>query len=249
MRKRIFEIIEVASENDIVSRVYDISMIVLIVASIIPLMVKDSGRWGSIVDIVCVSIFIIDYLLRWITADYKYPNMKKGLAFLRYPVSFMALVDLLSILPSFVALNAGFRLVRLLRLARAFRVFRIFKGLRYSKNFRRISNVLKSSKDSLIAVGVFAVAYIFIAALVIFNVEPESFKNFFEAIYWSTVSLTTVGYGDIYPISTVGRIVTMISALCGIAVVALPAGIITAGYMKEIEKEKGDSEKDSEDNS
>jgi voltage-gated potassium channel len=90
-----------------------------------------------------------------------------------------------------------------------------------------------------------AAGYIVISALVIFNVEPNSFKSFFDAIYWATVSLTTVGYGDIYPVTTVGRIVTMISSIFGIAIVALPAGIITAGYMTEINK-RHDSEDASE---
>ena len=79
-----------------------------------------------------------------------------------------------------------------------------------------------------------AAAYIIIAALVIFNVEPDTFGNFFDAIYWAAVSLTTVGYGDIYPITDAGRLVTMISSFVGIAIVALPAGIITAGYMNVI---------------
>ena len=83
-----------------------------------------------------------------------------------------------------------------------------------------------------------AVAYILISALVIYNVEPESFETFFDAIYWATISLTTVGYGDIYPITTIGRIVTMISSAFGIAIIALPSGVITAGYLEEIGKEK-----------
>ena len=81
-------------------------------------------------------------------------------------------------------------------------------------------------------------SYIFISALVIFNVEPNSFNNFFEAIYWATVSLTTVGYGDLYPVTTIGRVITMVSSIFGVAVIALPAGIITAGYMKEVENER-----------
>jgi voltage-gated potassium channel len=114
-------------------------------------------------------------------------------------------------------------------------VFRVFKTFRYSKNIKIITTVLHNSKESLIAVGTLAGAYILISALVIFNVEPESFETFFDAIYWATVSLTTVGYGDIYPVTTVGRVVTMLSSILGIAIIALPAGIITAGYMKEIE--------------
>ena len=122
-------------------------------------------------------------------------------------------------------------------MARAFRVFRAFKMFRYSKSVRIIVSVFKKSRESLIAVGTLAIAYIIISALIVFNVEPESFNTFFDAIYWATVSLTTVGYGDIYPVTTIGRIVTMISSVFGIAIVALPAGIITAGYMNEIEKE------------
>ena len=120
---------------------------------------------------------------------------------------------------------------------RAMRVFRIFKAMRYSKSFIIIGNVLKKSKDSLIAVCVLAFGYILISALIIYNVEPDTFDTFFDALYWATVSLTTVGYGDIYPVSIMGRIITMVSSIFGIAIVALPAGIITAGYMTEIDKE------------
>ena len=81
-----------------------------------------------------------------------------------------------------------------------------------------------------------AFGYILIAALVIFNVEPQTFDNFFEAIYWACVSLTTMGYGDIYPVTAAGRLVTMVSSFVGIAIVALPSGIITAGYMDEIRR-------------
>ena len=105
---------------------------------------------------------------------------------------------------------------------------------------------MKKSKDALMAVCVLAFGYILISALVIYNVEPDTFDNFFDAFYWATVSLTTVGYGDIYPVSVLGRIITMISSIFGIAIVALPAGIITAGYMSEIEgrnKDENESEK------
>lgn len=103
-------------------------------------------------------------------------------------------------------------------------------------------SVFKKQRRALLCVGTLAIAYILVSALVIYNVEPDSFDTFFSAVYWATVSLTTVGYGDIYPITTIGRIVTMISALFGIAIVALPAGIITAGYINEISN-PSDSEK------
>ena len=122
-------------------------------------------------------------------------------------------------------------------MVRALRVFRVFKIARYSKSLEIIGNVLKASKQSLLAVCALAGGYVTVSALIIYNVEPDSFRNFFDAIYWATISLTTVGYGDIYPVSTAGRIITMISSVFGIAIVALPAGIITAGYMSEIKEQ------------
>lgn len=237
MRKRIYEIIEKAKENDFWSSVYDYFMIVTICVSLIPLGFKENTSFLNIIDKVTVSIFIIDYFLRFLTADFKY-GQRKIKSFVRYPFSFMAIIDLVSILPSITVINKGFKALRVLRMIRALRVVRVFKGMRYSKSFEIIGTVLKTSKNSLIAVCVLAASYIIISALIIFNVEPESFKTFFDAIYWATVSLTTVGYGDIYPVSTFGRIVTMFSSIFGIAIVALPAGIITAGYMSEIQKIK-----------
>lgn len=150
----------------------------------------------------------------------------------------MAIIDLLSILPSINMINKGFKSLKTIRLIRTFRVLRIFKSFRYSKNIQIILQVEKNSKKALIAVLYLAIGYIFVCTLIIFNVEPDSFNTFFDAIYWATISLTTVGYGDIYPITTLGRIITMVSSFMGIAIVALPAGIITAGYMKEIESDK-----------
>ncbi len=236
LRKRIYEIIEKSKASDKISSVYDLTMIVVIVVSLIPLAFKEDNLLFAVVDKICVGIFIIDYILRWITADYKFK--KPGItSFLRYPVSPMAIIDLASILPSLNFVNSGFKLLRVLRMIRAMRVFRVFKAMRYSKSFKIIGNVLQSSKESLTAVCALAAGYIMISALVIFNVEPDSFKTFFDAIYWATVSLTTVGYGDIYPVTTLGRIITMVSSIFGIAIVALPAGIITAGYMSEISKD------------
>ncbi len=234
MREKIFKVIEASDGNDLWSSLYDYFTMCIIILSLVPLAFKESYKAFEIIDYVCVAIFIIDYLLRWLTADYKF-GKKNALSFLRYPFCFMALIDLISILPSLTVLNASFKLLRLFRLIRAFRVFRVFKVFRYSKSIRIIADVLKNSKRALASVGTFALGYILVSALIIFNVEPESFDNFFEAVYWATVSLTTVGYGDIYPVSAAGQVVTMISSLFGIAIIALPSGIITAGYMNEIE--------------
>lgn len=160
------------------------------------------------------------------------------ISFLLYPFTFMALVDLLSILPSLTVLASGYRLLKIFRLFRTFKVFRVFKAFRYSKNITMILNVFRKQKDSLLVVCGFAIAYILISALVIFNAEPETFATMYDAIYWATISLTTVGYGDVYATSEVGKFITMISAVLGIAIVALPAGIIIAGYQDELEEAK-----------
>ena len=239
-RRRLFEVIEKSSGKDMLSSIYDWGMIVVIVLSLIPLAFKEHTTLLVVIDKVTVVVFIIDYLLRWITADYKLNN-SGFVSFAKYPFTMMAIVDLLSILPSLTVVNSSFKVLRVLRMIRALRVVRVFKGIRYSKNFEIIGKVLNKSKNSLVAVCVLAFGYILVSALVMFSVEPDSFETFFDAIYWATVSLTTVGYGDICATTTIGRLITMLSSIFGIAVVALPAGIITAGYMSEINALKMDN--------
>ncbi len=233
MRKRIYEIIEMGQNEDKVSKIYDIFMLILIIISLIPLVFKKSNSILIAMDQITVTFFIIDYFLRLITADFKY-NKKSIKSFFRYPFSFMAIIDLLSIIPSILPYTGGIRSLKALRSLRLFKIFRVFKVFRYSKSIKIIVAVFKKAKDALITVCSLAIGYVLISALVIFNVEPESFENMFDAIYWACVSLTTMGYGDIYPITTAGRIITIISSFIGIGIVALPAGIITAGYLEEL---------------
>ncbi len=242
MKKRLYEIIEVASDDDKLSKVYDISMMLIIIISIIPLAVRTQTKGYHFLDMITATIFIIDYILRIYTADLK---LNKGNAsYLLYPFTPMAIVDLISILPSLSILNSSFRILKIFRLFMTFRVFRVFKIIRYSKSIQMIMNVFKKQRDSLIVVCVLAGGYILISALIIFNVEPETFPTFFDALYWATISLTTVGYGDVYAVSIAGRIITMISSVFGIAIVALPAGIVTAGYMNELEESKKEKEEE-----
>ncbi|KAA0963290.1 ion transporter [Streptococcus cristatus] len=230
-RKTLFQIIEPHQKENAIEKAYDVFTFLTIIVSLIPLTTKSHTGIFMWLDFVSTIIFIIDYLLRLLTADYK---LEKGkLSFFLYPFTFLALADLLCILPSLFLLNNSLRLFKILRMLR---ILLVFKFIRYSKNIQILTNVLKKQKDSLMIVGLLALGYIFISALIIFNVEPSTFPNFFDALYWATISLTTVGYGDIYAVSTIGKIITMISSFLGIAIVALPAGIITAGYMKEIKE-------------
>lgn len=241
IRRRIFDIVEAGSE-DWVSQAYDVCMIAVIVVSLVPLAFKYTTPLFWTIERVAVCVFILDYLLRWGTADLK---LKKGMkSFLVYPFTFMAIIDLLSILPVLTVLNEGFRSLRVLRLFTTMRVLRVFKILRYSRNINIIVRVFRKQKDALIVVGWLVVGYIFVTALVVFNMEPRTFNDFFHALYWATISLTTVGYGDVYPMSTTGRFITMLSSVVGVAVIALPSSILTVGYLAEITEEKEEKRDD-----
>lgn len=226
---RVRTIIDKADGNDFLSKGYDLFMMISIIASIIPLCFIKQTHFLILLDKITVCIFILDYLLRWITINYG--QLRPIKKYILYPFSFMAIIDLISILPSLLPVNNAFKLFRILRL---FKTFRIFKFFRYSRNIQIITNVIKREKEQLVTVGILSLGYIFISALIVFQVEPYTFGNLFKAVYWATVSLTTVGYGDIYPTSDIGRIVSMISSFIGIAIVALPAGIIVNGYSDEL---------------
>ena len=191
MRKRLFEILTPSSGTDKISTFYDVFMIIVIIISLVPLNFKEETTALFVIDKVCAGIFIIDYILRWITAD-QAEGKKAPQAFLLYPFTIMAIIDLVSILPSITLLSQGFKTLRLVRMFRAMRVVRVFRTFRYSKNIQIIINVIKKAKKSLIVVGVLAIGYVYVSALIIFNVEPDSFETIYDAIYWAMVSLTTV---------------------------------------------------------
>ena len=235
MRKRIYEMVHIY-EGSFLSIAYKYFMIAVISVNLIPLMLKESGDTFKIIDYACLFIYIVDYLLRWVSVDYKFNN-HHWKSFIKYPFRLISIIDLMSVFALLCPLFGWFKYSSITKVLKVFRIVRI---LRYSKSIRTIIDILKSSKKALVAVGSLAVGYILISALVVFNVEPDTFNSFFDAVYWSTVSLTTVGYGDIYPVTPIGRIITMISSFFGIAIVALPAGIITAEYMKSF------NEKDNE---
>lgn len=239
MFKTIYDIIEPSDKSSSkFSNLYDIFMLICIVASMIPLAIKSDTILLTVIDKITVTVFIIDYILRLLTAKYK---LQKGAkSYFLYPFQPMAIIDLLSILPSLIPINTGFKVLRLFRIIRTLKVFRSFKIFRYSKNIERLIKVLRNQSKSLFAVLSMAVFYVLFTALVMFNIEPNTFDTFFDALYWATISLTSVGYGDITPVSNIGRLFTMISAFVGVAIIALPSGIITAGYLDVLNKNDDD---------
>lgn len=230
MRERISQIVEKAEDGDRISHVYDILISLTAIVSMLPLMFKQQTGLLEMVDTITVYILFLDYILRWMSYDYisKWFYRRRS-AMVIYPVTPLALIDLLSLLPSLGLLGHAFRFLRM---------FRIFKLFHYSQSFSRILRAFDKEKKVLGSVLMIAIAYIFISALAMFAYEPDTFDSFFHALYWATTALTTVGYGDVYPVTDVGKLISMVSSLFGIAVIAMPAGIITSSFMEEISRDK-----------
>lgn len=241
-REKLYRVVEPRNKENYSSRVYDIVMLIAIAMGILPLMFRTQVRLFWYFDLISAICFIIDYLLRWCTADF---DSKRGkvAAFLIYPFTPMAIIDLLSILPIFNLLGPTFKVFRVSRLLK---ILRIFKVVRYFEPLEIIIAVIRKQSKILMTVLSLAFFYIFITALIMFNAEedinPETgkylFDSFFDAFYWAACTLTTVGYGDLYPISDIGRAISIVSAMVGIAIIALPSGIITAGYMDELKNRR-----------
>lgn len=230
MRERIYTIISKAEDGDKASNAYDWFIMCVAVCSIIPMTFREGSHPAILKSVETITVYLLffDYMLRWITYDFHYKNHTKK-AFFIYPVTPFAIMDILGILPSIGLLPKSFMILRLLRLS---------KILHYSKSGRRIVNVFKNQGKTLFSVLIIAVAYIFVSALIMFSYEPaDNFPTFFDALYWSTTALTTVGYGDIYPCTQIGQFISMLSSLFGVAVIAMPAGIVTAGFMDELNKD------------
>lgn len=241
IRQHINRLVEPDNRNKI-SSLYDLVMFIAIVIGIYPLMFRTQTVLHWYFDLVSGLCFIIDYLLRWSVADLN-SKRNKWIALAFYPITPMAIIDLLSILPIFNILSPVYKVVRVSRLLKMLRIIRI---VRYFESLIIIVEVIRRQGKFLLTVLFLAVFYIFITALIMFNAEqdinPETgqylFENFFSAFYWAACTLTTVGYGDLCPVSDTGRIICIISSLVGIAIIALPSGIITGGYMDEMKRRR-----------
>ena len=240
-RDRLYGIIEPRNDNKI-SRIYDWCMLLAIVMGIVPLVFRSQYTLFWYFDTISSLCFIADYLFRWITADL--PNKRNRItAFIAYPFTPMAIIDLLSILPALNLISPTFKVVRVSRLMK---ILRVIKVVRYYEPLEIILSVIRKQSKILWTVFSLAIFYIFITALIMFNAEedinPETgrylFDTFFDAFYWAACTLTTVGYGDLYPISDVGRTISIISSMVGIAIIALPSGIVTAGYLDELKSRR-----------
>ena len=212
---------------------FDLVIQALIVLSLITFMLETlpdldarTKRVLSVIEGITVIIFTVEYLLRVIVADKK----------LKYIFSFYGLIDLLAILPFYITSGIDLRAIRIFRL---FRLFRAFKLVRYSKAVRHFRLAIKEIKEELILYLVLTVVLLFVASIGIYYFEneaqPEKFKSIFHCMWWAISTLTTVGYGDVYPITLGGRIFTAIILLIGLGLIAVPSGLIASAFTKVYE--------------
>lgn len=224
----------------VLSRAYDGLMLVAIALGTVSLLFREYRPLFWYFDIFSSVIYIVDYLLRWTTCDLR-SEKPKWKAFLLYPITPMAILDLISILPTFEVISSSYRLAKS---ARLLKIFRFTKIVHYLGPLEIFITVIKKQWKPLVAVLLVALFDIFITAIIMFQSEQEIdpvtgeyiFKTFHDAFYWATITLTTVGYGDLSPVSDMGKTLSIISSLLGIGIIAMPSSIITAGYMQELNR-------------
>ena len=248
MKKRIFDIIQIGQKGDIPSVLFDWFIVVVIILNVLSMFLETFDElapfyWAfKVIEDATVAIFCIEYALRIWTAEYLYPSLGKAKAKLRFLVSFDGVVDLLTILPFFFL--SGFIVFRMLRVVRIFHLFRI--NAQYD-SFNVITTVLYEKRNQILS-SVFIIIILMLASsLCMYNVEhsaqPYVFRNAFSGIWWSMSTLLTVGYGDIYPVTVLGKAMAICIAFLGVGVVAIPTGIISAGFVEQYSKKAAELEK------
>lgn len=247
-RKRIFEIIEVGSNFDFQSRGYDLinaaAIVLNLTVSILYTFEDMRMRYSSIffsIEAITVAFFCVDYMLRIWTAKYLYQNLSEPRAIRKYALSFTGIIDLLSFLPYYlpVFLPAGAIAFRLLRIARIFRLFRINA---YYDSLNVITEVITGKKQQLLSSVFIILVLMSASSLCMYSLEhqaqPDVFKNAFSGIWWAASTLLTVGYGDIYPVTALGKMFGIFIAFLGVGMVAIPTGIISAGFVDQYSRIK-----------
>ena len=252
IRSNIFSMVSVGVVDEPINQAYDIistgALIINLAAAIMNTYDNLNARYGtgfSIIEKVTVAFFAIDFLLRLITAAELYPNNKTFVAMRKYIFSFAGIVDILSFIPYYlpVFFPSGAAVFRMFRVVRILRLFRINA---YYDSLNVITEVLSSKKQQLMS-SVFIILVLMVASsLCMYSVEhaaqPDVFQNAFSGIWWSASTLLTVGYGDIYPVTTLGKFFGIMIAFLGVGMVAIPTGIISAGFVEQYTrlKELGD---------
>lgn len=249
IKKRAYEIIEVAKDGDTISKIVDILIVSLIIVNVV-MVIADTFSLPDglrtvmdVIETVSVVIFTAEYIVRLWTADLHFGILPPIRAKIKYILSFQSLIDILALLPFYLPFLFPINLV-VLRIFRVFRLLRLFKVNHYTKALASIAEVFRKKANQLISSMLVVALLMVIASVLMYNVEhdvqPEVFDNALSGLWWAVATLTTVGYGDIYPITPLGKVLSAVIALLGIGLVAVPTGIITAGFSEQIEQSKDD---------
>lgn len=249
IKRYVFEVIQPAEDGNLASRIFDLVIISLIILSVVSVFVSTFRIPRALADILIILeqfsmlVFTVEYLLRLWTADLLYPGCGLVKCRLKYMSSGMAIIDLLAILPFYLPMFLPMNLVGI-RAFRLVRLLRLLKMNRYCDAMKSIQEVFRKKLHEIIASTVFVFILLLIASLMIYYAEhdaqPEQFPNAFSGLWWAVATLTTVGYGDIYPVTIMGRIFGAIMAIMGIGMVAIPTGILSSGFVEILEKKKQD---------
>ena len=248
MKNKIYKLVEKGSHGSKLNLYFDYSIMLLIILNVIAIIIEtiptiniQFEKFLRIFDIVSVMIFSIEYLMRLYVSNLTHPSNSKIRSIFLFVFSFFGLIDLFAILPFYLPFLITVDL-RFLRILRLLRFFRILKINRYNSSLSLIWEVIKEKKSELSIIGFAVLLIMLIASFLMYYIEgqaqPESFPNILASLWWALATLTTVGYGDIYPVTGLGKFVSGLIALLGIGLVALPTGIISAGFMEKIKKEK-----------
>jgi voltage-gated potassium channel len=184
-----------------------------------------------------IVVFSAEYLIRLYLADLTHPAVTGFRSRLRFIFSFFGLIDLLAILPFYLpfVIRADMRFLRILRLIR---FFRIFKLSRYNSTLQLIWDVIKEKKSEFIMTFFISFLMLLVSAFLMYYIEspgqPENFRNIFSSLWWAVATLTPLGYGGVEPITAAGKVMSAIVAVIGIGLIALPTGIISAGFIQKI---------------
>lgn len=244
-KKRIFHIIQIGTRDDFPSRLFDVVIVCVILLNLFATffatfdIAEDFKIPIAIIEWSTVIIFSIEYLLRIWTAEYLYPQKNRWRAKLAFLVSFYGLIDLFTILPTYLPLvfPAGAVAFRMFRVIRIFRLFKI--NAKYDA-FNIIVDVLKEKRKQLFSSLVMIAILMMAASLFMYSLEneaqPDKFKNAFSGIWWSASTILTIGYGDIAPITPMGKVMSMVISFLGVGMVAVPTGIISAGFVEQYQK-------------
>jgi len=233
-------------QNSLFSNLINITLVLLIVLNAIAIVISSEKDilvryqgFFHVFEIISVVIFTIEYIVRvWISVERSKKDMRRPFTSrLRYMLTPMSLIDLLAILPSYFLL-LGTDLLML----RALRLVRVFKLTRYSSSMELLITVTKQEIEKMLSAIFVLLILIVISAtgihLVEGDIQPEDFGSIPRALWWATVTLTTVGYGDVVPITPLGKTLGIIIVIIGIGMAALPAGILAAGFTSEISRRR-----------